>query len=337
MKSIHIFFLTVLGLQLASCAKEQEMPEPIEIEPNYNYNTDTIISKYNYNDMYFFNESVGVMVGSAGRIIKTTDGGTTWTIANSGTIQNIRSVEFLDENNGWAAATGCLLKTTDGGSTWQVIDKPGGISATRNIYSVSFRNANNGIAVCQGGGTSGKFVLVTTNGGVLWEGKTIPTVTGLAAVTDLRGIAWYNDSTAYGVGATGTIIKTSDKGSTWTRVNTINLEAGSVRYNNLFFKNDIGYASGQSGILIKIKPMENDTITFHPLYSVDDGQNDAWFMDENNGYIVGQYGEVHKTNDGGSTWAAQNIDPVAVTLRAVQGFTSGKIYIIGNGVFLKSN
>ena len=338
MKQIRIIFLIITGTYLLSCHKvtKEEMPDTDEIQETFIYNTDTILSKYNYNDMYFFNEKEGMAVGNEGKIIRTSDGGKTWTTVASGTNQNIRSIEFINENTGWAAATGSLLKTNDGGSTWSVIIAPAAIPAARNIYSVSFRNENEGIAVCQGGGTNGNFVLVTGDGGKTWTGKTIPAVTGLAAVTDLRHVAWYNDDIAYAVGANGTIIKTVDKGTTWTRINTINLEAGTIRFNNLTFVNNTGYAAGQSGMLLKIEPLQNDKITLLPIYTVDDGQNDSWFTDTNNGYIAGQYGELFKTTNGGISWIAQNTSSAAVSLRAVQVFSSGKIYVIGNGIFLKS-
>lgn len=303
----------------------------------FSYITDTVISRYNYNDMYFFDENTGVAVGNEGKIIRTTDGGYNWKTISSGTNQNIRSVEFVNEQLGWAAGTGCLLKTTDGGKSWSVITTPASIPVTRNIYSLSFRNENNGIAVCQGGGTTGSFILVTADGGITWKGANIPASGSLNAVSDLRRVAWYNDTVAYAVGASGTVIKTTDKGATWSRVTTDNLEAGTIRFNNLTFADNIGYAAGQSGMLLKIEPLKNDKITLLPLYSVDDGQNDSWFSDANNGYIAGQYGELFRTSDGGISWTAQNTSSAAVTFRAVQAFSSGKVYVIGNGIFLKSN
>jgi photosystem II stability/assembly factor-like uncharacterized protein len=337
MNSVRALLLVIAVTPIFSCHKitKEQMPAPESVEETFICNTDTVISRYNYNDMYFFNENKGVAVGNDGKIIKTNDGGATWLTVPAGTNQSIRSVEFLNEKIGWAGSTGCLLKTNDGGATWSVVAAPAGIPAARIIYSVSFSNENDGIAVCQGGGANGGFVLVTNDGGITWEGKTLAAVTGLAAITDLRHVAWYNSTTAYAVGATGTVIKTTDKGATWNRVNTLNMEAGTIRFNNLLFVNNIGYAAGQSGMLLKIEPLKNDKITLLPIYTVDDGQNDSWFTDSNNGYIVGQYGDLFKTTDGGISWATQNTSSVAVTLRAVQAFASGKVYVIGNGVFLK--
>jgi photosystem II stability/assembly factor-like uncharacterized protein len=339
MKSIRLLLIAVSCMHLFSCHKvtKEEMVTTEDASGTYLFNTDTVISRYNYNDMFFFNENTGLAVGNEGKIIKTTDAGTTWVTIPSGTNQSIRSIEFVDENLGWAASTGCLLKTINGGNTWSVISTPAVIPATRTIYSVSFRNEWNGIAVCQGGGTTGSFVLVTNDGGTTWTGKTIPAVTGLAAVTDLRHVAWYTDDIAYAVGANGTVIKTIDKGVNWSRVTTTNLEACTIRFNNLSFINNIGYAAGQSGMLLKIEPLLTDKITLLPLYTVDDGQNDTWFTDQNNGYIAGQYGELFKTSDGGISWTSQNTSSAALTFRAVQAFPSGKVYVIGNGIFLKSN
>jgi photosystem II stability/assembly factor-like uncharacterized protein len=338
MKSIHLLFIALISIHLFSCHKitKEEMTDAEDTLGTYLFNTDTVITRYNYNDMYFFNENTGVAVGNEGKIIRTTDAGTTWKTIAAGTNQSLRSIEFVNSTTGWIASTGCLLKTTDAGNTWSVINAPAAIPANRVIYSVSFRTENNGIAVCQGGGTNGSFILVTNDGGTTWAGKTLPATVGLAAVTDLRRVAWYTDDVAYAVGATGTVIKTVDKGTTWSRVTTTNLEAGTIRFNNLGFVNNIGYAAGQSGMLLKIEPLLNDRITLLPLYTVDDGQNDSWFTDDNQGYIAGQYGELFKTTDGGISWTPQNTSSAAVTFRAVQGFPSGSVYVIGNGIFLKN-
>lgn len=339
MKSIRILLIAITATQFLACHKvtREEITGTDNTRQDFIFNTDTIISRYNYNDMYFFNENLGIAVGNEGRIIMTADAGTHWMTVPSGTNQSIRSVEFIDDKTGWAASTGCILNTKDGGMSWSVITAPADIPATRVVYSVSFRNENNGIAVCQGGGATGSFILVTTDGGITWTGKAAPVVSGLATINDLRHVAWYTDDIAYAVGANGVVIKTTDKGATWTRVTTTNLEAGNIRYNNLLFVDNIGYAAGQSGMLLKIEPLQNDKITILPLYTVDDGQNDASFTDPNNGYIAGQYGELFKTTDGGISWALQNTTSAALTFRAVQVFPSGKVYVVGNGIFLKSN
>ena len=52
-------------------------------------------------------------------VVRTTDGGINWHLQFSGVTSNLRSVSFVDLNNGWACGDrGVILSTTDGGSTW---------------------------------------------------------------------------------------------------------------------------------------------------------------------------------------------------------------------------
>jgi photosystem II stability/assembly factor-like uncharacterized protein len=51
-------------------------------------------------------------------VLKTTDGGATWTVKNAGTTAPLRSVHFVDAHTGWAiGGRGIIFKTTDGSET----------------------------------------------------------------------------------------------------------------------------------------------------------------------------------------------------------------------------
>ena len=53
---------------------------------------------------------------SGGAILRTTDGGTTWTPQTSGTASLLLGVSFTDSDNGTAVGvTGIILRTTNGG------------------------------------------------------------------------------------------------------------------------------------------------------------------------------------------------------------------------------
>jgi photosystem II stability/assembly factor-like uncharacterized protein len=59
---------------------------------------------------------VGYAVGSAGIIIKTTNGGNNWTVQQSGTSNTLSGVVFADELTGYAVGeNGTILKTISGG------------------------------------------------------------------------------------------------------------------------------------------------------------------------------------------------------------------------------
>ena len=123
-----------------------------------------------YNAMYFSDFNNGWIVGDAGKVLKTTDGGTNWNIVtNSGINPNDRSktVFFLNANNGWISSkdgngNGIIQHTTDGGASWTtqttpLINPQGGNA----IFSICFVDAQNGWLtgdygkICRYTGTTG--------------------------------------------------------------------------------------------------------------------------------------------------------------------------------------
>jgi len=104
-------------------------------------------------------------VGGLFTILRTTDGGTTWTSQSSGTTTGfLVGVSFTDSDNGTVVGgpgmgygVGIILRTTNGGATWT--QQTSGTIYTLN--DVSFTDALTGTAV----GDWGR-ILRTTNGGV---------------------------------------------------------------------------------------------------------------------------------------------------------------------------
>src|SRR6266446_6688881 len=97
----------------------------------------------------FEDENTGTVDGEYGTIVRTTDGGHSWTVQVSGTTQSLWAVSFTDANNGTAVGEGgTILRTTDGGSSW--LPQTSGTENT--LFGVSFTDANTGSDV---GGTFG--------------------------------------------------------------------------------------------------------------------------------------------------------------------------------------
>ena len=66
----------------------------------------------------FVDANTGTVVGEYGTIVRTTDGGNSWTIQASGTTQTLWAVSFTDANNGTAVGEdGTIVGTTDGGDS----------------------------------------------------------------------------------------------------------------------------------------------------------------------------------------------------------------------------
>jgi photosystem II stability/assembly factor-like uncharacterized protein len=71
----------------------------------------------NLNTIYFTDANTGYAVGDSGIIIKTINGGVSWTVQPSGTASHLMSVYFTDANTGYVVGdNGIILKTTTGGT-----------------------------------------------------------------------------------------------------------------------------------------------------------------------------------------------------------------------------
>ena len=74
-----------------------------------------------YSDRHFFflNETISYICGFNGIILKSTDGGNTWSTLNSGVTSTLYSIHFVSPLIGFAVGdNSTIIKTTDGGQTW---------------------------------------------------------------------------------------------------------------------------------------------------------------------------------------------------------------------------
>ncbi|MBC8044412.1 MAG: T9SS type A sorting domain-containing protein, partial [Rhizobacter sp.] len=77
------------------------------------------ITSQNLNAVSFASQSIVVVTGDGGTILRSTDSGASWSIIGSGTAKNLTSVKMINASDGYIAGEiGTLLKTTDGGETW---------------------------------------------------------------------------------------------------------------------------------------------------------------------------------------------------------------------------
>jgi len=64
----------------------------------------------------FMNDSIGWLVGDQGALLKTKNGGNTWSVLPTNVGHDLMTFSFTDENHGWAAGLGgTIIKTIDGG------------------------------------------------------------------------------------------------------------------------------------------------------------------------------------------------------------------------------
>lgn len=140
-------------------------------------------------------------------ILRTTNGGTTWTAQAHETAgyTYLDGIFCTDSNTCYAAGhSGKLLKTTDGGTTW--------VAQTSNTTNSLFRAYCTDSNTCYMSGSGGT-ILKTTDGGSNWVVLDSGNPTAL-----FRDIQFTDSQTGYAVGYIGTnglIVKTTDGGATW--------------------------------------------------------------------------------------------------------------------------
>ena len=236
----------------------------------------------------------GWAVGDGGTILKTEDGGETWTPCTSDTRRWLRSVTFTaDRRTGWAVGNGgTILKTEDGGETWT----PRTSDTTDSLHSVTFASdGTTGWAVGNGG-----TILKTEDGGETWTPRTSDTTDSLHSVTFAS-----DGTTGWAVGNGGTILKTEDGGETWTR----RTSDTSQWLRSVTFTADgtAGWAVGNGGTILKTED-GGETWTRRTSDTSQWLRSVTFTADGTAGWAVGNGGTILKTEDGGETWTRRTSD-----------------------------
>ncbi|MAW95006.1 MULTISPECIES: YCF48-related protein [unclassified Leeuwenhoekiella] len=239
--------------------------------------------------IYFQDQNIGYATGARGRIIKTTDGGETWE-NYALTYNTFGNLKIFDNGVGFTRSGNDYYKTTDYGDNWTFVS-----SADHYTYCNGFYFVNENIGYSIGGGTnsiSGD-VFKTLDGGNTWNQLNIYVDEGLSSVF------FINEDIGFISGGFNQrkVMKTIDGGINWTQVS--NQEFGKIQ----FVSELVGYGNrigNYYGAMYKTIDGGNTWNVSIELEGEDINTFD--FVDENNGYFVGDQGLIYKTNDGGTNW-----------------------------------
>ena len=237
-------------------------------------------------DVHFTDTNHGWAVGYKGKIIATTDGGTTWSAQVSNTTSRLRDVHFANTTHGWVVGNdGTVIATINGGTTWNAQDNP----TTKHLHGVHFTDTKHGWAV----GNKGK-IIATTDGGTTWGAQDSD------ITTRLLDVHFANTTHGWAVGYNGKVIATTDSGTTW---NVQYNAPPSHLYGVHFVNNNNGWAVGNNGTVI--------STTDGTTWSAQDSNttsrlHDVYFTDTKHGWAVGYNGTATVTTDGGKTWNVQS-------------------------------
>src|ERR1700733_6359797 len=144
-----------------------------------------------------FDGATGYAVGNFGTVLRSADGGQTWTGLPSGTTSDLSIVQELDPNTVIVGGSCALRESTDGGTTFTAMPiNPSDTICSSDLAAVSFSSATTGYVLLQSGQ-----VLFTTNGGATVTAKTrVPLP---SSSVDATGITFVSPTTGFATTSAG--------------------------------------------------------------------------------------------------------------------------------------
>jgi photosystem II stability/assembly factor-like uncharacterized protein len=260
----------------------------------------------------FVDPDYGWIVGQDGLVLRTQDGGKTWERQTSTTEHYLFALSAVDRQRAFAVGDRATFAWTgDGGVTWHArtvpmtADVAGGESLAAQdpvFYAVRFLDA-------QTGWLSGEFgkIMHTTDGGETWteqqqalmgdeffDALDLPTMFGLSFVNAQEGVA---------TGLDGRIARTRDGGATWGWEEvTSTFALVDPFFQPTIFPDGGGWAVGAAGPGVRRDPGDGIWRTADLGMPLLTWLRGIAFSDRQNGWIVGGYGLILRTTDGGTMW-----------------------------------
>lgn len=254
-------------------------------------------------EVSFSDVNTGTAVGLLGTILRTTDGGDTWTMQAGDTDETLRGVFFTDTDTGTIVGhNGLIMQTTDGGDNW--LDRASG--TTEILRDVYFTDADTGTAV-----GDNCTILRTTDGGNTWivqdniNGWCPSSFFSVSFANPARGVI-------VGIGGMGAFVQlTTNGGASWEQLNIVpwDWELLGVSLADTMIGAAVGGAYSYDWHIWSsvIEHTVDGGYTWSTsTYPVDQVRlRDVAFADAENGTAVGDGGHIVRTTDGGAKWVRQ--------------------------------
>ncbi|MFN4233851.1 MAG: YCF48-related protein [Bacteroidia bacterium] len=263
------------------------------------------ISSVNFvNNIGYASGTIKVNGTDVGLLYRSNDEGSTWQPVKDVLGAHINKIVWTDANTAYAAGQGgTILKTTDGGHNWLPL-RTYLAKMNENITSMAFKNANEGVFICENG-----TIITTANAGQTFT-KLASNTLQPSATRVLKDITW--DGLEYflitqihnsQLNVTHTEVFSSSDGVSWTLLSN-NIRSAQLNKVNLFNSNR-SYLCGDDGQLYRFTDGSN--VTYEAIETgLNKNIRDVYFKDWNNGIIIADsianYGQIYKTHDGGKTW-----------------------------------
>jgi photosystem II stability/assembly factor-like uncharacterized protein len=207
---------------------------------------------------------------------------------------------------GWAVGSGALGARTTDGTNWTSMS----LSGASTFNCVSFPTTSLGFA----SGTDNR-LHKTVNGGTNWTGGAVA-----LSVSNVNTLFFVDSNTGYAGTSDPRLAKTTDGGLNWIDDGDITNTITDI----YFYDSTHGWAVGASDILYYNNGIwtQLNNPSGQSLYSV-------FFLNQKEGWIVGNVGTILHSTDGGATWTPQTSGTIAM-LRDVFFTSPTNGYAVGN-------
>ena len=286
------------------------------------------------NKIQFIDNSIGYACGN-GIIVKTTNGGASWTSIRESNAINFTSINFTTELNGYAGGNdqyySYIFRTTNGGLTWQEIGKFWFSNERSKVTSIfaSVDGSRIVALVNQYPNASQVYghMYYSSNSGATWLSTGVDKAAGFNAGDYYNNIIFIGGHQYW----TGTTYRTNVYENTFISngaiVFTTNLVDNSINFNDIDIVSSYGFGVSDNGQLaITTDNAKNWSVRTIPGYATSNFTS-VKFIDNNIGYISTEDGKVLKTDNSGLAWnliytATKNIYNLALR-------PDGKVYAVG--------
>lgn len=268
-------------------------------------------------DLSFVTDSLGWVVGDSGTVLKTEDGGKSFTKQATGTDRKLYGVDFQDPSKGWIVGEQIILRTTDGGASWQ-----------KRTDSSLFLNEVQFVDSSYGWALGHDTLIHTTDGGSTWNRQG-------NLQSDLQDLSFLDRTNGYCL-SFDSIYHTADGGTSWT---SSKLPSSDLRGCH-FVSVDNGWVVGGDQMPVytrKIHRTRDGTASW-------DTQSDTagnWlisldFLDSSRGWVCGNGGSILHTESGGASWGKQ-VTETDERLYEIEATSPDIAYAVGsNGTVLRT-
>ena len=222
-----------------------------------------------FTDVSVIDQKTFILGGTNGKVIKTSNGGISWTDLNIGTGQLIDFVDFPSANTGFVNARyGQFMKTINGGVSFSPLYE----WPQTGFWGLAFPEKDKIVITSYGGGE----ITMSEDGGLTWS---FPLNFATQTPNNLYEVEFFNASSGLIGGSYGTLLRTTDGANSFTAIECpMSLESNKHINSIRVFDTNTVFVGGSSGYLMRSADaglMWTDTkINSSPVY-------DIWALDAN--------------------------------------------------------